>query len=165
MIVLKINDISVTLAQQLLCQLGQSSKSSQPGNWVLHTGESIEAVTVLSQKMRGIWLFEQRMWANSWTSLLGSVWNNLGTAAAGREDAASSACAQHTAEWLLLLLQFSQGFYSCSPLLQLWKLNCPKFCKIILTALVVCWEFFLSTSMKFMQYSLTLKVLTVTELT
>lgn len=89
------------------------------GIGAFHAGESIEAVTVLSQKMRAIWLFEQRMWANSWTSLLGSVWNSLGTAAAEREDAASSPCAQHTARRCFPYCSFHKGstavvhFFGC----------------------------------------------------
>lgn len=80
LIILRINDTLVTSAQQLLFQLGQSSGSSQPGNWgipcrrIHQSGDS-----PFPENERDV--TEQKMWANSWTSLLGSVWVSLGTAA------------------------------------------------------------------------------------
>lgn len=119
-----------------------------------HAGESIEVATALSQKMRGIWLYEQRMRASSW-ELCWVCRRWFGEVGAG-----CAACAQLPAGLGLLCLQLPQGSHRCVLPLQPRESNCPSFCKRILTTLVVCWEFFLPASIK---YSLTAKVLTVTE--
>lgn len=123
------------------------------GTGAFHTGESIEAATALSQKMRGIWLYEQRMRVSSWVP----CW--VCTQWFGEVGAGCTSCTQLPAGLGLLCLQLPQGPHRC--VLWLWDSNCPSFWEIILTTLVVCWEFFWPTSIK---YSLTIKVLTVTEL-